>query len=377
MPKCFALLFFVAPLFCFSQVKITGRVLNMTTTHPIPFASVFLSNTTSGMETDSAGYFTLTNIKPGRYDLIVSILGYETAQQSLVIADKDISLPPVDLVSTSILLKTVRIKPDNTWWRLYKDFKSEFLGPGKFAKQCKILNPDSLDLAYSDTTRQLTAKSRGFLIIENKALGYKVKYLLERFVLDHQQKTLVYKGYTIFEELKGTPAEKLIWAKNRLDSYQGSAMHFLRSAIKNRTDEQNFAVYKLVRKLNPGYHATRQDGLRSRDFQYIQHLSDTLQIRDDYFQQTNQPGIFAIVYPDCLYVVYKNKQDYGMAPVYLQLNMPNLASTIVELKQPYALFDSNGVLVDPLSLDYNGYWALYRVADQLPVDYEPPPSSKK
>ena len=54
---------------------------------------------------------------------------------------------------------------------------------------------------------------------------------------------------------------------------------------------------------------------------------------------------------------------------------PRLWSFKRILKKPYA-FDDNGVLTDPLSLAYDGYWAFMREAEALPFDYEPPPADK-
>jgi CarboxypepD_reg-like domain len=384
-PRYWLFIFLFIPAFSLAQVKVSGQVLNMADTKPVQFASVFLSNSTTGAETANDGTFSLYNVKPGRYDLIVSIMGYETYSQTILVTNKDIQLPPISLISSSIPLHAVKIKPDNRWYRLYQDFKYEFLGHFDYAKQCKIMDPDSLDLNYDPDTRQLTAKSRGFLIIENKALGYRIKYLLERFVNDYQEKTLVYKGYTIFEDLPGTPAEQQVWAKNRLDCYMGSSMHFYRSVIKGELDTEynkknatGFQVYKVVKRLNPGYHESGNfnDGLSNADFKYNIRFSDTVLGRSDFFRQTSVKGIYAIVYPYELYIIYRNKLDYGRAPVYKQFNMVNWQTTLAELSQPYALFDSNGVLTDPLSLVYEGYWATCRVSELLPVDYEPPRQSE-
>jgi len=359
--------FALTPFLCLSQVRITGQVLNLTTTKPVPFASVFLSNSTTGGETADDGTFTLYNVKPGKYDLVVSILGYETNTQTVLVGDGDIHLPPVYLISTAIPLNSVKIKPDDKWYRLYLQFKDEFLGTSDFAKKCRILDPDSLDLDYDPKTRLLTAKSRGFLVIENKALGYRVKYLLQNFVLDHEQKSMLYKGYTIFEDLAGTAADTLTWKKNRRSCYLGSSMHFFRSVKAGRVEAQGFEVYKLSKSRNPTKFASNYLKTGYAD-KYV--FTDSLLERKDYFMETDQNGIFALINPYS-YIIYKNALDYGRAPIYKEFDMPNWQSTEVILKQPYALFDSNGVLTDPLSLSYEGYWATDRVAELLPVDYQP------
>jgi len=396
------------PFFAFSQVTISGTVQNMTDTKPVASASVFLSNTTAGAETAADGTFRFT-VKPGKYDLIVSVVGYETYVQPIIVGDKNIQLPPINLVSTTTLLKQVSIKPNNAWYRLYQRFKKEFLGTGAYAQQCKILNPDSLDLNFDASAGQLTASSRGFLIIENKALGYRIKYQLIRFVKNYGTKELVYKGYPLFEEMKGNGEEEQNWKKNRLDCYTGSPMHFLRAVIADKVAAEGFEVHKVYTRLNPpALFGASNDGLVKVDTfsKYKMRFVDSVLDRLYYFDETENKGIYVLDCPYSLYIMYKKRLDYDKdrSSVYTQFNMPNYESTIATfmqepdsagipkdtimvayphlwkfkrvLKKPYAFFDDNGVLTDPLSLSYSGYWAYLREADALPFDYEPPVTGK-
>ncbi len=107
--------------------------------------------------------------------------------------------------------------------------------------------------------------------IENDALGYKIKYLLTDFKLDNSpfanfrldyggsalygelQGTpsakfrLAYGGSVLFEELKGTPSQE----KRRQEVYEGSIMHFLRSALNNQVEQEGFRVLRLKKYANP------------------------------------------------------------------------------------------------------------------------------
>ena len=139
--------------------------------------------------------------------------------------------------------------------RLYDMFKSLFLGYSPYTDQCKILNPDVINIDYDKSTRTLTATSSDFIEIENRALGYKIKYLLSSFSNDEKERMLYFEGSALFEELKGTKHQERAWQKNRLDVYKGSSMHFLRSLVSNDIYEQGFKVLRLVRKINPDYYA--------------------------------------------------------------------------------------------------------------------------
>lgn len=45
--------------------------------------------------------------------------------------------------------------------------------------------------------------------------------------------------------------------------------------------------------------------------------------------------------------------------------------TQINLAQPFAIVYPDGLLADPMSITTWGYWATQRVADALPLDYEP------
>src|SRR5579863_5804171 len=182
---------------------------------PIGNASVFLSNATIGGKTDADGKFRLDNVKPGSYDLVVSVVGYETNHQAVNISDRDINLPDIEIVPKTIGLNEVVIKSRRDVYRdrNYYWFQQAFLGSTDLANECKILNPDVLDFDYNDTAKTLKASSDDFLIIENKALGYRIKYLLADFSCDNAIGNIKYSGSVLFENMKGSAAQERAWAK--------------------------------------------------------------------------------------------------------------------------------------------------------------------
>ncbi|MDB5149336.1 MAG: hypothetical protein JWQ57_3356 [Mucilaginibacter sp.] len=98
MLKTFALIIFLFPFACIAQVAVSGKVLNQADHKPIANASVFISNGSIGDKTNNDGVFTLKNLKPGKYDLVVSIVGYETYSQPLLVSDADSNLPDIYLL---------------------------------------------------------------------------------------------------------------------------------------------------------------------------------------------------------------------------------------------------------------------------------------
>jgi len=361
---------FLSPFTCLAQNIITGRILNNTDKTPVANASVFLNNAVAGSKTDDKGAFTITNVRPGQYDLVVSILGYETSHQNILV-NKDIKLADISLAPKTMMLQEVRIKPKGDWAKNYERFKQYFFGYSAYARQCKILNKnleDLLDLDYDSRTRTFTARSTDFLEIENKALGYKIRYLLQELKSDGVANINYYEGTASFEELKGSKSQMRRWKKNRLNAYEGSSMHFLRSVIANDFNTEGFKVFRLIRKLNPNY--------KGFGAKYNQTLVNMPLDVKDFVRLTDVTGEYALNFSDCLYITYDKKRAH-LNPKDLQ----NLQATPQFLDDPLnttlifneqnVFFDNNGIIINPLGILFDGNWGHRLTAELLPVDYVP------
>ncbi|RYU90575.1 carboxypeptidase-like regulatory domain-containing protein [Mucilaginibacter terrigena] len=362
--KRFLLMLLFTPFACFAQISISGKIINGTDKSPVADASVFLSNATVGNKSAGDGTFILRNVKPGQYELVVTVIGYETYRQAVLAAGGSISLPDIKLIPKTLVLKEVNIMPDPNWERNYDAFKQEFLGTSSIALKCVILNPGMVDLEYDKSTRTLTGSSYDFLEIDNKALGYHIKYLLTKFLKDGKINLVYYEGSALFQEMKGSAKEKARWKKNRKQVYEGSSMQFLRAIVGNNMPNYGFKVLRLIRKPNPAY-----TGLNDK---YIQTLVNVPLEVTDFTKLTDNRGIFALKFPDCLYVMYtKKRDDDRYNSTYRPLNMPNYLTTILSFVEPYTLFDTNGVIINPAAVTFEGNWGKSRVAEMLPVDYTP------
>ena len=342
------LIFFLLflPVAAMGQYRITGKVVDIVTKKPVANASVFLSNASAGAKTNDDGTFTINNVRGGQYTLIVSIIGYATYSQSILV-NKDIALPEMDIAQQSIVLKEVRIGPDPHWERHYEEFKRDFLGNGDNAKDCTILNPHVLD--FDAVKDSLTATAQDFLIIENKALGYRIKYMLSAFDHDYMSGKLYFAGAAFFEDLKGSERQIKKWHERRLKTYLGSDMHFLRSVIANRVKEEGFKVERLIRKPNPDYG-------KGPGAKYIETLVTTPLGRGEYTKLTDQKDEYALEFKDFLYVIYDNSP---------------LAGSTINIDAADAFFDNNGIILNPESVTMEGSWGESRMPEMLPVDYEP------
>jgi len=378
----------------YAQYRITGKIIDIYNKAPIAKASVFLSNTTVGGSTGEDGSFNLNNVKPGQYDMIVSAVGYETIQKTIVVNGL-LNIPYTELTPKTIALNAVVVKPDPEREQNYKAFKEDFYGPTPFALQCKILNPEVLDLEFDKTTSTLNAKSSDYLIVENMALGFRLRYQLITFVKDFRAGSLFYQGNVLFEPLKGKPSQMRKWYKNRLAAYQGSCEHYLRSVIGMNTEREGFKTLRLMRKPNPQRPAdsliqakikqflpktnTRyfvlNDSLRYWNAQKrlpksVDYLVTKPLRPDSLVKRTDVNGIFAISFNDMLYVLYtkkKSDESYANRP----LNAPDNLTSVVTFKEQYAFFDNNGVIANATAVIFEGNWGTNRIAKLLPVDYDP------
>lgn len=373
MLRNLVLTLFLLPLSAFAQSVISGRILNQADTKPLANANVFLSNATIGDKTVADGTFTLRNVKYGKYDLVVSIVGFETYRQTILVNTNSVKLPDILIFPKTIGLKEVKIKPeyDPNWDRNYSLFKDEFLGTSALAKECKILNPELLDLKYDENTKTLTATSVDFLEIENRALGYRVRYLLTSFTKDNSNYTaqkLFYLGSALFLDLKGTPAQEKQWQKNRLDAYRGSEMHFLRAALANRIEDEGFRAfqYATIPDLRPGK--------TSKPDKSVKKLLNYPLSKKDIVKTTDLDGIYSLGCDlDGIHITYDKNHHLPKKGRMANLdNINNKEATLLTFNAPYLLFDNNGGVVNPGAIYFSGIWGRSRIAELLPVDYEPP-----
>jgi hypothetical protein len=387
----YLLLLMLLPTLLWAQNGVVnGKVMSADLQQPLGKASVFLSNATFGTATNNDGTFTLRDVKPGQYELVITYVGYETYTQTILVGAKPLDLNiEMHLKSTKIDEVTVvshKFNKEN-----FARFVREFIGTSENARQCKVINPKVVDLYYSKLKMTLEGHTDEFLIIDNKALGYRVKFLLNEFKVDDISNIISWEGRVLYEELKGSKGQLAKWHKKREEAYYGSSMHFFRSLYKQQLTQEGFVIRRLIRKPNPErppqpvikQKLDRFDKLgitdsinRWRTLSNLPRYNEFL-VKDplspqDVVRTTDEPGVFGLVFQDYLYVVYTKKRDEDhYSGVYRSLDMENYLTSIVTLYTKYALFDMNGVIISPRSTLFEGAWSNDKIAELLPVDYAP------
>lgn len=227
---------------------ITGRVQDEQTAAPMPFANVYVNNTTLGTVSNERGEFTL-KLSEGHYDVIVSFVGYHARRFDVWLGAGDLDLGKIDLVPNESELApiTVQASRDKNWERNLARFKRTFLGTGKEARKCTIKNPWVLEFREDQPMGTLSAVSVAPLEIENQWLGYSLFYDLARFaVVDHLpyragEARFSFTGFVRFQELESSAEkERLAWKANREKAYRNSFMYFFRSIAERTMEAHGF-----------------------------------------------------------------------------------------------------------------------------------------
>lgn len=416
------------PCLLLAQKTITGRVIDEKN-NPLEGASVYLNNTSIGTTTNDKGEFEL-DVKTGTYDLIASYLGYQTAQYTFNTESINRSIVFKLEVKANMLDEIViskrknRMSPEDRAYFMGR-FKRTFLGKTNLAKECKILNEDVIDFDFDLFSKTLEVSATKPIIIEHKGLGYKIYYDLVHFELDPNKVT--YLGYTRYEPLKGSKRKKKKWEEKRHVAYHGSSMHFLRSIINKDLLEEGFKIDLIERIPNPNRPsdsiiALARKKLRDhyrlpsdRVFRAVSEKVGNLvqvdaegsvtekktpeeiatynRIRDSLSSIVSKYRLKRMVDRVLKFDVtlnefslQKDNRSYLKFANYLKIKYMNEPEednfrpgpnkldyqvSTINLLVDSAEFDKSGILINPLEIFIEGYWSYEKIADTLPLDYEP------
>jgi len=392
------LLLFLLPGLALGQGRLLGVVQDSVTHQPLPFASVFLANTTLGATTNEQGQFELTRVPPGSYQVVASYVGYRLAQQAVVMGT---SAPPVRLrlAPTARQLAEVVVRPRANRASDYQKFKDLFLGRTSFSAQCRILNPQDVLVEYDPKTDKLTASAINYLEIENGALGYRLKYYGLRFSSNFSQQLVTFYGQPVFEAL--TPRnrqQQQRWEVNRQVAYRGSLTHFLKSVHDNTVAAEGFRVQKL--RLVPSRPLSDRDSLHRLLQRERRRLASLFAEEAPLPQWAPEPRGMALLYlrpspVDSLRRLSADKQrvflhftDYlqvsylqeGPDPRFWQVSRPPGSPVPAEdrqvsrmvLLEPGVEVAADGQLASPLAVFVDSYWGFEKIGEFLPLDYQLP-----
>jgi len=397
----FFIIFFLND-FVFAQPVIKGKIINAENHQAVSGASVFISNTSKGTVSNSAGDFILSEIPSGQHELVVSSIGYETFVQTFSGDALPLELNVVLKLKIKELEGVTVVPFEKDGWEKWgKVFLENFIGTTGNSDQCTIKNYKSIRFRFLKEQNKLVALSAEPLVIINKALGYRIQYQLEEFQVDYQQNSMVYLGYPLFEEL----GSKIRFRKNREKAFHGSVMNFIRSLCDNKLQEEGFDVvrlkklpntekvrvkeiYKPVKKtkknektgemmtiIDYDYERLPKDSvsyyervLRQKD--YFDLFGDSL-LTADSLVVADTKGTKYLDFRDYIYVTYrKGKEELKYLQSIMESNRkPFYQRSSAVLAAPVTI-EPNGNYYSPQHLFTLGYWGWSeKIADMLPFDY--------
>jgi hypothetical protein len=401
-PMLFLLLIGFFPVF--SQRTIKGRVVNAASGEPIPGSSVFINNSSKGMVSDRQGQFELNDIPVGKHDLIVSSIGYETNVFSFDAEKLPLQLK-IEMQVKVRELENVTIEPsvEEGWDKWGRLFTENFIGGTPNALHCKIKNQKAIRFRYYKKSNRVIAFADEPVILENKALGYKISYQMENFEVNFKTGVTYFAGYPFFEEMEKNRKK---WQRNRDRSYKGSMMNFMRSLYQNNLASEGFEVRRMVRVPNTekervskiyanaisnrtvrvngnSVSVNRSDSLNKDSINYYDSVMQqkdygevygtALLTADSLILQTK--GKYKVIFfTDYLYITYKNEtEDREYLLFHQESRSPAFQRSYIWLMNQHPIvIDANGSYFPPQEIFSMAYWGWEeKMANMLPLDYQP------
>ncbi|RYY49251.1 MAG: carboxypeptidase-like regulatory domain-containing protein [Chitinophagaceae bacterium] len=344
--------------FAQSSFVVTGKVILASTKQPLQGASVFAQNTTFGTATDADGNFKLY-LPDGGYSIAVTFTGYNTESRRISnndpndrnllfeLSEKEKQMEEVAIVSSS--------EVKDGWNKYGQFFLNKFIGQTENSAAVSLKNPEALKFYFSKKKNRLKVMSAEPLQIENNALGYNIKYVLDSFTYEYSTELSVYTGSPLFEEkITADSIQQIKWSLARAKAYKGSILHFMRSLYDKKLKEEGFEVQFLVN---------------------VNDKETTLPLKDFYtaLNYTKDDSL-------ALVEVKPNQQRVGViylkekpSPVYQAMNPDEPSdfqfSVLGFLPGESLDIEQNGYYFDQDDLTINAYWTWDKVADLLPYDY--------
>lgn len=354
-----------------THATIFGRVVDQKTRAPLADANVFIANTMLGSATDQDGRYEIRGLPPGSYELVVSVVGYESEKVKLNITKPTDIERNFRLKPTVLEMEPLEVSAEETkeWEKQLEKFTRLFLGTSKNAEKCRILNPEVLDFEKETAKKPFRAVAHAPLEIKNRALGYHVTFVLRQF--ESKDDEVTYAGDASFRALSPeSEEEERQWQENRLNTYRGSMRHFLSTLYDNGFYQEGFLAF-LVPNLYQEKHSPQRRKIRGPEILRAGNLPGEKYL--DY------GFLLEIVYTEELeaeeYIDYRIAHDYSLinAPprIRRQAEEPRSQTSWLALKRPPVSIDEFGRLHDPLYVKTFGYWAWMRVAEMLPWEYDP------
>jgi len=232
----------------YNQV-IKGTILDRKTDSTICCASIYINGTFVGTLSDLNGNFELDISKNASRPITISSIGYNSVTLTDFSTDKPLLVymtPKVYEVKEVVISSKSLVKRRKANLNL---FKNVFLGTTSNARSCEIINENDVTFNYDSDQDTLKVFSSKPILINNRSLGYKITYYLDRFEYYKKDRDIFFSGSLIFnEDLAIEEAHKEVYERRRKIAYLGSRMHFFRALWADDLISEGFSVKNSANK---------------------------------------------------------------------------------------------------------------------------------
>ena len=327
---------------------------------PLPGVNVYLSGTARGAATDADGRYEVARVPPGAYRVVASMLGFGPSARGVRLGAGDRARVDFALAEAPLALGAVRVEAerDGRWERHLARFTTTLLGESANADSTALLNPEVLD--FRSRWGTLTATARAPLVVENRALGYRLTYDLTEFSASATR--VSYDGDERFEPLApADSAEARRWADARARAYRGSLGHLLQALLAGTAEADGFSFTVTVQDSYVGRPGFRTSGAR--------------------LMRRNADGWGTLRFRGRLDVVYTGEPE---EPEYLTSEwFHERRGRPDEVQRSALVLDGYAVRIDPQgtpevhdAVTSMGHMAFERLADRVPEEYRLPDAER-
>lgn len=357
-----------------------------------------------GTTTDSKGYFEITELPQGTFEIIFSHVSYYFRAEKCLLKREYNDLGIIELSQKVHQLETVIVEAEEAklWNERYTIFVEQFIGESENADSTFILDPYKIDFWESDG--KLYASCLNPIEIVNRSLGYNITYFLEFF--ENTSGYTKFSGNSVFNQIiTENIKDSIRWSRDRKQTYLGSFRHFLSDLnscyskfiqFSNLESEQiesedsvtihrsfsNRTSYKVT-------YANKIDSLSSRADELLNDKGFFLYrvfalpwespapISDE---PISMPGLLSkgeinterYLHLDKYLRVYfipnYKKEDYSYNFVIRKVK--GVQSSFLQLEHDSVMIDTRGRYYDKFGIHTYGKFGNERIADMLPYEYK-------
>ncbi len=166
------------------NVNFSGIIKDESSDQGLKDIHLFVANSTFQTFSDSLGRFSIPNIPPGRWELVIIGEGYQTIQKTIALVKNKPNIQDFLLKSEPTIFPLELNLSEKKREKLTQEFIGSFLSESKFESDIRLLNPDALLFSEKANSKEIQVDTKGYLIFVNDKTGFLFTlYLLEPYLI--------------------------------------------------------------------------------------------------------------------------------------------------------------------------------------------------